>query len=135
MNNHKLKAVVWVVHAIICVLFIWGTINYMNTDDNRTETDVPLTVIKIIQEDHKSSTSYRGVFQMENGRYIDFNVSASTFATTKPGDQVLYKLNKYETKEAEHEFPILGFLFFIGTVCYVMFGTTIVYYLKIEVLE
>lgn len=132
MNTHKIKAVVWLVHAILCVLFVWGTIHYMSNDENKIESDVPLTVIKIIQEDHKSSTSYRGVFQMENGRYIDFNVSASTFATSKPGDQVLYKLNKYETKEVENKFPVLGFIMMILTLCYVMFGSAFVYELKIE---
>lgn len=135
MNNSKIKAVVWVVHAILCVLFVWGNIHYMSNDENKLQSDVPLTVVKIIQEDHKSSTSYRGVFQMENGRYIDFNVSASTFATSKPGDRVTYKLNKYETNEVPNDFPVLGFLLFLGTICYIMFGTCFVCYLKIEVIK
>ena len=135
MNNNKIKAVVWIVHIIICVLLVLGNMYYISSDENKIENDVPLTVIKIIQEDHKSSTSYRGVFQMENGRYIDFNVSASTFATTKPGDQLTFKLNKYETEEVPRNFPVLSFIMMILTICYAMFGTAFVFELKIEVLK
>ncbi len=117
------KVILCIIHVFVCISLVFGIIYYVNSDENRVEHDVTVNVVKIIQEDHKSSTTYRGVFQLDNGTYIDFEVSASTFATARPGDRLIYKLNNYQTKKAEDKFPKpLGFMviffflyFFVGS--------------------
>lgn len=112
---------VWVAYIVIGMALFAGLVKYIGSDENSKESSVTVTVVKLMQEDNRSSTHYRGVFLLENGKYIDFLITPSTFATTHVGDKLSFYLNKYETGEAEEPYHrrlnlIFFIIFFVGYV-------------------
>lgn len=123
---------VWFAYIVIGMALFAGFIKYIGSDEYSIKSAVPVTVIKLMQEDNRSSTHYRGVFLLENGKYIDFLITPSTFVTTHVGDKLSFNLNKYETGEAPnaeaHRFKIVmtmivyvlllvGYVFCAGAGC------------------
>lgn len=120
---------IWGTYVLIAFALFYGFIQYLTSDENRVQHAVTVTVVKLLQEDHKSSTTYRGVFLLPNGKYTDFSITPSTFATIEVGEKVSFNLNKYETKEAE-ETPIrflvcIGYMILIILYVACGFGTCI----------
>lgn len=118
----------WVAYIAIGIALFAGFIKYVGSDENSKKSAVTVKVVKLMQEDNRSSTHYRGVFLLENGKYIDFLITPSTFATTQVGDKLSFNLNKYETGEEPDPtwlrfkaiifaFLLIGYVFCAGAGC------------------
>lgn len=115
---------IWGTYVLIALALIYGFIQYSTGNENRVPRAVTVTVVKLLQEDHKSSTTYRGVFLLPNGKYTDFSITPSTFATIEVGEKVSFNLNKYETKEVEDTGKgfLIGFAYLVLIIFYLICG-------------
>lgn len=126
----KFKVLLSIYLAVI--IGVSTTIYNMEDDPNDTERLVAVTTIGIIKEDHKSSTSYRGVFALDSGITFDVNVVPSMYLSTKPGDRVTLSLNKYETNEASRNDGnyITKIFLFVFNFSFVVLGCVYLYEIR-----
>lgn len=119
-------AKVWLLYAVILLGSVYSCFHLMNNDPDRIEHSYTMKVLKIIQEDHKSSTNYRGVFQMESGKVVDFSVTASVFVKYQPGDNVSFNLSNRELGIDESNNSTYSFLLFLWCLAFGLCGAALI---------
>ncbi|WNA15889.1 hypothetical protein XaC1_246 [Xanthomonas phage XaC1] len=117
---------VWLVYALILIGSLYGCFHLMHNDPDRIEHPYTMKVLRIIQEDHKSSTNYRGVFQMESGKVVDFSVTASVFVKYQPGDTISFNLSNRELGIDNSENSTYAFFVFIWCFIFGFFGAVLI---------
>lgn len=118
------KTHAWTIYVVVSIISVLVLIFGTPEDPNYKSELTQVTVVKLLQEDHKSSTDYRGVFLLPNGKYTDFKITPATYVTAKPGDILSFKLNKYEKMEAnesDRTKTILSvFILFVLTILWIL---------------
>lgn len=115
----------WVVHILLAVILIFGTVKFMQLDPNNEQRQIDVTVVNTIQENNEDSTSYYGVFKLPNGKMISRKINRVTYASVAAGDEGTLNLSRYDTGEADRDpaRTTVELLMILGTFLYALFGS------------